>query len=70
MALRDETTSTEISSSNQEVTSNYVSIKSLLDESNLSLLDMNKHDLIELVVSYKINIKMLNKGFTCFGPRR
>ena len=53
MALGEETTSREVSSTNEEVTSNYVSIKLLLDESNLSLIDMNKHDLIELVVSYK-----------------
>ncbi|KAL8134595.1 hypothetical protein AgCh_009571 [Apium graveolens] len=63
MALGDETTSTEISSSNQEVTFNYVSIKSLLDESNLSLIDMNKHDLIELVVSYKNKYKDVEQRF-------
>ncbi|KAL8105311.1 hypothetical protein AgCh_029194 [Apium graveolens] len=57
MALGEETTSREVSSTNEVVTSNYVSIKSLLDESNLSLLDMNKHDLIGLVVEYKSKYK-------------
>ena len=69
MALGDETTSKEIFSSNQEVTSNYISIKSLLYESNVSLIDMNKHNLIELVVSYKNKYKDVEQSFTCYGPR-
>ncbi|KAL8135018.1 hypothetical protein AgCh_009883 [Apium graveolens] len=61
MALREENTSREVSSTNEDVTSNYVSLKSLLDESNLSLMDMNKHDLIGLVVEYKNKYKYVDQ---------
>jgi hypothetical protein len=50
MAIGDDVASTQGSTSNQEVSLNYISNKLHLDESNLNLVDMSKYDLIELVV--------------------
>ena len=63
MATGDESTSTEVSTTNQEVSSasNFSFNAFQLNESNLNLVDMPKADLVELVVGIHSRYKDLDK---------